>query len=66
MANTGLDVTGVPSLGPRLVVDASELTGEAPMRLQQLRYIIAIAESGSINAAAHSLFVPQRRTANPP
>ena len=29
------------------------------MRLQQLRYIIAIAESGSINAAAHSLFVSQ-------
>ena len=26
------------------------------MRLQQLRYVIAIAESGSINAVAHSMF----------
>ena len=29
------------------------------MRLQQLRYVIAIAESGSINAVAHSMFVSQ-------
>lgn len=29
------------------------------MRLQQLRYVIAIAEGGSINAVAHSLFVSQ-------
>ena len=29
------------------------------MRLQQLRYIIAIAESGSINAVAHSMFISQ-------
>ncbi len=29
------------------------------MRLQQLRYAIAVAEEGSINAAAHRLFVSQ-------
>ncbi len=29
------------------------------MRLQQLRYVIAIAESGSINAVAHAMFVSQ-------
>lgn len=29
------------------------------MRLQQLRYVIAIAEGGSINAVAHSLFISQ-------
>ncbi len=29
------------------------------MRLQQLRYIIAIAENGSINAVAHSMFISQ-------
>ncbi len=29
------------------------------MRLQQLRYVIAIAERGSINAVAHSMFVSQ-------
>ena len=29
------------------------------MRLQQLRYVIDIAESGSINAVAHSEFISQ-------
>ncbi|EHF01326.1 hypothetical protein HMPREF1008_01806 [Olsenella sp. oral taxon 809 str. F0356] len=29
------------------------------MRLQQLRYVIAVAEAGSINAVAHALFVSQ-------
>ena len=29
------------------------------MTLQQLRYLIAIAQSGSISAAAHKLYVAQ-------
>ena len=29
------------------------------MRLQQLRYLIAVAESGSINSIAHSHYISQ-------
>ena len=34
------------------------------MTLQQLRYLIAVAESGSINAAAKKLYTSQSNTSS--
>ena len=42
-----------------MALDASILTGKHSMTLQQLRYLIAIAQSGSISSAAHELYISQ-------